>query len=310
MAEMGKDNDAAGTPTGAADIRKAVEGANALDENQDEDADDADDEDSDDSDNNQGDDAGDADDNDGSDDGDDADEDQDDSDKSKPDEKKDPKSRKFTQFAGDGTEEAYLSNLEKGYTNSSAEALRLKGDLDQATGRVDAIMQAAATDPELATKLNAALNGAGAAGGTGEDKNSQGSASDNPFVRNLQADWQEKSETEIAAFIEANPEVATDPTISADVKHWMKVFSNDKFERTGKLMTGGEAMTAAYKHLGLENKLGKQSLADGAKKNLTPTRSRGKAKKSSGQKPTYTADQLAFAQSMGHDEAWLQKNAK
>lgn len=310
MAELGKNNDAAGTPTGVADIRSAVESANAQDESQDEDADDADDSDSDDSDDNQGDDAGDADDNDGSDDGDDADDDQDDSDKSKPGDKKDPKSHKFSQFAGDGTEEAYLSNLEKGYTNSSAEALRLKGDLDQATGRVDAIMRAAATDPELATKLNAALNGASAAGGSSEDANSQGSAAANPFMSNLQAEWQEKSETEISAFIEANPEVATDPTISADVKHWMGVFSNDKLARTGRLMSGGEAMAAAYRHLGLENKLGKQSLADGAKKNLTPTRSRGKAKKSAGQKPSFSADQLAMAQSMGKDEAWLLKNAK
>ena len=236
---------------------------------------------------------------------DDADEDADDD--SKPDDQ--PKDRRFTQFAGDGKDETYISNLEKGYENSSKEAIRLNQELSQATGRVEAIMRAAATDPDLAAKLNAAINGSDA-GGSGTDENSNGSPADNPFVRNLQSEWQEKSEKEIAEFIEANPEVATDPKISADVKHWMNVFSNDAYNRTGRLMSGGEAMALAYKHLGLENKLGKQNLADGAKKVATPTRSRGKAKRSNGSKPTFTPDQIAMAQAMGKDEAWLVKNAK
>lgn len=303
--------------TSVADIRKVVETANTEDENleDDEGDDDAGDDNADDD--NSGDDAGsDADDSSDSDDsdtdeGDDEDEDEDaDADKGKPGEKKDPKSRRFSQFAGDGSDEAYLSNLEKGYQNSSAEAIRLKGDLDTANSRVDAIMRAAQSDPDLAAKLNKAINDSGSgAGGSGSDGNPAGGA-DNPFVRNLQSEWQEKSEKEIETFIEANPEVATDPQIAADVKHWMNVFSTDAYERTGKLMTGGEAMALAYKHLGLENKLGKQNLADGAKKTATPTRSRGKAKKSNSSKPSFTSDQLAFAQAMGKDESWLAKNAK
>ena len=294
-------------------VRQAVEGK-SPDESQGDDAANGDDNDEDaDDDAANGDDAGDDSADDSADDdadGDDADADDDadgEDDDSKPNDQ--PKDRRFTQFAGDGKDETYISNLEKGYENSSKEAIRLNQELSQATGRVEAIMRAAATDPDLAAKLNAAVNGSDA-GGSGDDKNSNGSPADNPFVRNLQSEWQEKSEKEIAAFIEANPEVATDPQISADVKHWMNVFSNDAYNRTGRLMSGGEAMALAYKHLGLDNKLEKQNLADGAKKIAGTTRPRGKAKRSTGSKPTFTPDQIAMAQAMGKDEAWLVANAK
>jgi len=312
MADLSNNSKGEGAPTGEDAIRQAVENSKNSDESNDDDADDdgADDDDSSDDDSS-GDDAAGNDDDGSDDDGDDSDDsDDDDDDDTESGDKKDPKSdRKFSQFKGDGTDKAYISNLEKGYTNSSAEAIRLKDELETATGRVDAIMTAAAKDPELAQKLNAVINGSNS-GGSGDDENSQGKAVDNPFIRNLQSEWQEKSQTEIQEFIDANPEVVTDPEISKDVKHYMKLFSNDHFERTGKLMSGGEAMAKAYKHLGLEDKRGKQDLANGAKKNLTPPRSRGnKAKKSGGQKPTFSADQVAMAKAMGHDEAWLQKNA-
>ena len=291
-------------------IRKTVEGALASDEGDEEDADDEDDDDDDPDKDGSGDDAGKSDDDDPSDDSDDA-EDEEDED-GKPVDKKDPKSgRKYSQFKGDGSDKAYIGNLEEGYKNSSAEAIRLKGELDQSTGKLDSLLRVVANNPELSAALNKAL---------GEDKgsgsNNKSSDDDenfdlsNPFVKNLQTEWQEKSEKEIQDFIDANPEVETDPQIKADVQHYMRLFSTDYHEKTGKLMSGGEAMAKAYKYLGLEDKRGKQELAAGAKKNLTPPRSRGnKAKKSGGQSPQFTADQIAMAKAMGRDEAWLQKNA-
>lgn len=315
----GDNNQEVKTPTGEDDIRKAVETANAEDESlkkdkvNDEDANDDNDDD------NQGDDAG-SDDNAGDDsddsdsdgkDADDEDEDEDDDagdDKDKPGEKKDPETRRFNQFAGDGSTEAYLSNLEKGYENSSKEAIRLNTELGQATGRIDTIMRAVAADPELASKLGAVLKGDSDAGGTGTDENSDADMAQNPFVTDLKAQWTEKSVEEIQTFIEANPEVETDPTVKADVQKWMKIFSDQHYKDTGRLMTGGKAMAAAYKHLGLENKLEKQDLANGAKKLATPARSQGKAKKSNGSKPTFTSEQLEMARNMGKDEDWLAKN--
>lgn len=324
MADASKGNGSGdGVDTSVDGVRKAVEGAAAPDEGQDdEDDDDGNDADDDGTDDDSSDDdaAGDGSDDASDDDADgDDDEEEDEDDAESGDKKKSSKSdRKFSQFTGDGSDKAYISNLEEGYKNSSAEAIRIKGELENATGRLDTFMRVVANNPELATAFNKALGDKGGAGGSGsgsggsdDDGNSQDDGLDNPFIRNLQAEWQEKSEKEIQEFIDANPEVVTDPKISADVKHWMKVFSNDYHERTGKLMSGGDAMAQAFKHLGLEDKREKQNLANGAKKNLTPPRSRGnKAKKSGGQKPAFTADQIAMAKAMGKDEAWLQKNAK
>ena len=306
------DEDKSKTPTGETDIKAAVETANAEDENRkksddtgndDEEIEDDDDDDSNGDDS--GDDSGsdDASNNDDDASGDDSGDD-DKKDKSKSDE--DQADRKFSQFAGDGTDTAYISNLEKGYDNSSKEAIRLNTELGQATNRIDSIMRAVQADPELATKLNAAISGAGGSDG---DSNSGADGVDNPFVKNLQSEWQEKSEAEIAAFIDANPEVVTDPQIKNDVEHFMGVFSNDQFNRTGRLMSGGEAMAAAYKHLDLENKLSKQTLADGAKKTAAPTRQQGSKKKGTSQNKNFTPEQIAMAQAMGKDQAWLEKNA-
>jgi hypothetical protein len=316
MADLSNNSKGEGAATGVDAIRDAVEGSKNPDEsNKDDDTDDDDSDDDSSDDDSSGDDAA-GDDSDDADD--DSDDDADDSDDDGDDDaesgdKKDPKSgRKFSQFAGDGTDKAYISNLEEGYRNSSAEAIRINDELKTANGRVDAVMRAVAGNPELSKALNDAVNGAGGSGdgGSDGDENSQVPGADNPFIRNLQSEWQEKSQAEIQEFIDANPEVVTDPKISADVKHYMKIFSNDHFERTGKLMSGGEAMAKAFKHLDLEDKRGKQDLANGAKKNLTPPRSRGnKAKKSGGQKPKFTDAQVAMAVSMGKDQAWLEKNA-
>ena len=172
-------------------------------------------------------------------------------------------------------------------------------------------MRAVAGNPELSKALNDAINKGGSGTGDGGDDSGDSSAA-NPFVTDMESRWREQSTKEIDEFIEANPEVATDPKIAKDVQHWMGVFSQQHQARTGRLLSGGEAMAQAYRHLGLENKLDKQNLAAGAKKNAAPTRPRGKGgnKKSSGQKPKFTDAQLAMAKSMGKDESWLAKNAK
>lgn len=297
-------------------IRKAVENSKNSDESQDDDADDddaGDDDDSGDDDNSGDDDAGN--DDDGSDDdGDDSDDsDDDDDDDAESDDKKDPKSgRKFSQFAGDGSDKAYISNLEEGYKNSSAEAIRLKGEAETAQGRLDTMLRVVAADPTLSKALNDQLNGKGGSGGSGsgDDKNPAGDTLRDPFLMSAQTEWQEKSEQEIQGIIDANPEIVSDPDLAGKIKHYMKLFSEDYLAQNKKLMSGGDAMLAAMKHLGIEDKRQKQDLAQGAKKNLTPPRSRGnKAKKSGAQKPKFTADQVAMAKAMGKDESWLEKNA-
>lgn len=297
-------------------IRQAVENSKNSDESQDDD--DADDDAGDDDDSNDDDDSGDddgngGDDNDSDDDGDDADDSDDDDDDENPDDKKDPKSdRKYSQFKGDGSDKAYISNLEEGYKNSSAEAIRLKGERDTAQGRLDTMLRVVAADPTLSKALNDQLNGQGGSGsgGSGSDQNQGDDGLRDPFLMSAQTEWQEKSEKEIQEIIDANPEIVSDPDLAGKVKHYMKLFSEDYLAQNKKLMSGGEAMLAAMKHLGVEDKRVKQDLAKGAKKNLTPPRSRGnKAKKGGAQKPKFTADQIAMAKAMGKDESWLEKNA-
>lgn len=316
MADLSKNNQGEGAPTGEDAIRQAVENSRNSDESQEDDDDDSDEDDSDDADDdNSGDDAAGDDSDDSEDDGDDADDsDDEEDDDAESGNKKDPKSdRKFSQFKGDGTDKAYISNLEEGYKNSSAEAIRLKGERDTAQGRLDTMLRVVAADPTLSKALNDQLNGKGQGGsgsGSDDDENSQDDLA-NPFIQNLQAEWQEKSEKEIQEIIDGNPELVTDEALSNEVKKWMSIFSNQyRQDNNGRLMSGGAAMLAAMKHLGVEDKREKQNLANGAKKNLTPPRSRGnKAKKSGGQKPKFTDSQIAMAKSMGKDLAWLEKNA-
>ena len=314
MADLSKSSGDDKTPTGEDAIRQAVESSRGSGESQDDDSsddtgddDDSDDDDSGDDDAGKGDDSTD-------DDSDDADDSEDtDDDDAESDDKKDPKSgRKFSQFKGDGTDKTYISNLEEGYKNSSAEAIRLKGELETTSGRLDSFMRVVAANPDLATAFNKALGddsaGSSNSSGSGDD---QSADLQNPFVANLQAEWQQKSEKEIQEILDGNPELISDKELGDKVSRWMGIFSAEyRKENNGKLMSGGDAMLAAMKHLSIEDRREKQNLANGAKKNLTPPRSRGnKAKKSSGQKPTFTADQLAMAKAMGKDEAWLQKNA-
>lgn len=315
MADLSNNSKGEGAPTGEDAIRDAVENSRNSDESNDDDSDDDDSGDDDNSDDdNSGDDAAGDDDDNSDDDGDDSDDSDDDADDdAESGDKKDPKSgRKFSQFKGDGTDKAYISNLEEGYKNSSAEAIRIKGELETTSGRLDAMLRVVAASPELSKALNDQLNGqgGGSGSGSGNDENSQDDLA-NPFIANLQAEWQEKSEKEIQEIIDGNPELITDEALGKDVKKWMAVFSAEyRKDHGGRLMSGGDAMIAAMKHLGIEDKREKQDLANGAKKNLTPPRSRGnKAKKSGGQKPKFTDSQIAMAKSMGKDEAWLQKNA-
>lgn len=312
------ENDGNTTRTGIADVRAAVESARAAqDESDDSDDEDSEDDSSDsDNDSEDGDDGAEnsADDTEESDDADGDEDGADEEDEDNPDDKKSLSKVKYPQYAGDGKPATYISNLEKAHKESTTEAIGLRTELNTANGRVDAVMRAVASNPELSKALNEAVNkgssGTGDGEGDGDGEKDGAAAVTNPFVKDLEAQWRDNSTKEIDTFIEANPEVASDPKIKADVQYWMGVFSNEHHKRTGRLLSGGEAMTQAYKHLGLENKLDKQTLAAGAKKTAAPTRPRGKAKKTTSQKPSFSADQIAMARAMGKDESWLSKNAK
>lgn len=225
---------------------------------------------------------------------------------------------RFSQFKGDGTEESYRKNLENAYLNSSNEAINLKNERDGFERQVEAIKAAAGKDPEFGEKLLGYLNGGnGSQGGSGGDKSDDSKPtqdSNNPFLKNAETEWNKKSEESVKVFVDANPEVMTDPKINADVKRWMRVFSNDIYENEGRLITAGEAMEMAYRHLGLEDKRSKtQDLVDGMKKNAAPTRpqaAKKKPSKSGGNTKQFSDLTMDIASRMGISKERLAKGSK
>lgn len=295
------------TPTTSTDIRTAVETAGSADESVNDDDDEQEDLDESEAEDSK---AGDKSDKGGEDEEEDdsGKTDEEESDESTEDDKSksDKKSEyRFTQFAGDGKPESYISNLEKAYENSSAEGINLNQKLGEVTRRFEAIKQAVNADPDLAAKLKDAL--------TGETSTATGktdaTATDDPFLVDAKTKWEETSTKEAEAFIAANPEVVSDPKLNAEVKKWMEVFSREEYNNNGKLMTAGEAMAKAYTYLGLEDKRETKKSLSGAKKAVATTRPQG-SRKPAKTGSDFTDSQLNFAANMGVSKEKLDKFGK
>lgn len=215
---------------------------------------------------------------------------------------------RYSQFTGDGKPETYISNLEEAYTKSSSEGVRLNQELQQAKRQVDAIMGAAGRDADLSAKLHAALTGAPAPA-SGSPAQGESDAMKNPFLVNAESEWRQASEKEAQEFMDANPEVVSDPKLNAEVKELMEVFSAREYQKNGRLMTAGEAMTAAYRYLGLEDKRNKNDAVQDTKKAVAPTRPQG-ARKPPKTASGFTDLQLALGEQMGVSKEKLEKFAK
>lgn len=226
---------------------------------------------------------------------------------------------RFSQFKGDGKQESYVKNLENGYDESSKEALRIKQERDAAISnagaferQVNAIKAAAEKDPEFGRKLLGLLEGSAdsakdLSGTSAVDKPADET---NPFLKDAQTKWEQQSEKEAKEFVEANPEVVSDPDLNKQVKRWMKLFSEDIYKEEGRLATSGELMKLAYKHLGLEDKRkSKESLVNGMKKTAAPTRPQKKAV-AKPQAKQFSDKTLSMAQKMGITKERLEKGVK
>lgn len=302
--------------TGASDIQAAVENAKAADETTEDEeldtgAEDSDDDSADDKEDTEDSDEEEKSKKDDKSPDDESDDDEEDSEEDKKKSEKETESteRKFKQFAAD-EDVKYISNLEKGYEASSAEALNLKKDLDSATTRNDAIMQVIARDPKLAESFQKAL--AGGDTEKGESKEESNPTSD-PFLVDAQTKWRETSQKEAQEFIEANPESVNDPKIKAQVQRLVAMFSKDVYDNEGRLLSSGEALEKAYASMGLENKLKtdtKAQVANRAKESAAPTR-RGSSKKKTKKDSSsgFTDAQHEMAEKMGYSSEKLSKFA-
>lgn len=311
---MAKSDDTEETKvTGVQDIQDALEGAlDAEGEDQDEleeDQEDQQDDDDQQDDSEEGDDS-DSDDDDSEDDdsSDDEDDDSDDDD-SKDDDDDDSSERRFTQFKGDGSDKDYIKKLEDGYANSSTEAQRLNTELGTVKRQLDAINRVLSSNPQMAEALQKAMGGDG--GEQGKSSKRTSDPNRDPFLRNSEREWREKSEQEAKEFVDANPEVLSDPKINAQVKSLIQKFSEIELEENDRLMTSGEAMAKAYAYLGLENKLkSKTEVASKAKKAAAPTRPQPSKKKSKPSSKDFTDLTMKFASKMGVSKETLSKHNK
>lgn len=298
------------TPTGANDIRTAVETAGAEDEIVQDDEDQEEQvENSEEEDDKSKDDASDSDDS--EDDENDSDDDEEkDEDKDKDDA---PVERKFKNLAADD-DAGYITNLERAYENSSAEGVRLSNELAATNRRVDAIIAAAQKDPDLAKRLNDVLDGSGVVTSSGKDGQQDGASDDqvspieDPFLVNAKTEWQEKSRQEVEDILAANPELLSDPKLNTQVKHWMEVFSQEELRNNKRLMSGGEAMLAAMRYLGVEDKRKKQDVANKAKSLAAPSKPT-KSRTPKPQKATVSDAALDLASKMGVSRETVEKYA-
>lgn len=222
----------------------------------------------------------------------------DDKDKSKKTDPKKPESKsdfKYKKYADDDPVK-HIQNLEKAYESSSSEAINLTRERDTANRRITAIVQAAAKDPEFAKSLQKVIDSIpdAAKGGDKDDKSSGPAPTDNPFTVDAQTRWREKSQKEVQAILDANPEIATDPELGKQVKEWMDFFADKVYQKEGKLLSGGEAMEMAMRHLGIEDKREKQKTAKAAKSLAAPTRPHGNKKPSKGNGPKKPVSEQAY----------------
>lgn len=229
------------------------------------------------------------------------------------DDKEEPAERKFKNLAAE-TDAEYIDNLENAYGNSSEEAVRLNRQLGTVNRQVEAIIEAAGKDPDLEKKLMKVLGieGGNAGSGNADDTSKGGDTSDSkedPYLVDFKTQKESKNREEIQEILTANPEIDDDPKLRAKVTHWMKIFSDEEFAENKRLMGGGEAMEAAMRHLGIEDKRKKEAVSDGVKKLGAPAR-RTKARVKTPKKATGLSEkQLALAAKMGVSREIVEKHA-
>lgn len=217
--------------------------------------------------------------------------------------------RKFKNLASDDDAE-YIENIEKAYSNSTAEAIRLNTELGSATRRINALMQAVGSDPDLAERLTKAMNGEDASGSDDGTNNDAPSPTADPFAVHAQTEWKQKSAKEVQEIIDANPELVSDPKLSSNVKHWMEVISAEEYKTNKRLMSGGEAMEAAMRFLGIEDKRTKEDVASATKNQAAPTRPNSSKKPKASTKKGVSDAAYKFGELLGVSKESVDKYAQ
>lgn len=205
----------------------------------------------------------------------------DDEDESEEDEDFKPR---FTQFKGKDTGE-YLKKLEDGYFNSSKEAVALAKDNKTLKETVDRMTKLIASNPDLAKELTA---------GTGQPAEPDTTSTD-PAVLWAQAEMKRQFQEEYDDFIEAHPEVETDPKLAEELDETLKLVGRIVWEKEKRQVGMGEALNKAWKLLEREDS--DEDVRIAAKDAASKSKS-SSAKKGGEGKSKFTEAQISVAMEM------------
>lgn len=199
-------------------------------------------------------------------------------------EEEEPFQKRFTQFKGD-TPTEYFKNLEDGYAQSSKEAVRLASENKDLSSQLDRVKQLIASNPELAEKIQQG------------DGQSTPTVAKDPALLFAETQMKETWKRDYDAFIDAHPEVVSDPSLAEALDKKLLIAKRIVEEEEGRLVGMGEGLEMAWKLLGKDTE-DKQEKVRMAAKDIA---SQGKAsggKKSKAAKPKFSEAQISVHMDM------------
>lgn len=207
-----------------------------------------------------------------------------DDDKSETDDDDEPEFKKrFTQFKGDSYEE-YVPELEKAHANLLGEMTRLKQADKDKQGKLDAVMAAAARDPEFAKKLDELM---------GDDAQE---VTVDPALLKARQDMEESMAKEYQEFVDEHPELETDPVLGKQVLEQVTELGH-LARKQGKILSMGKALKKAWA-LVHEDDDTPEKVVTKAKEIATKPKAGGSPKKPV-KKTDFTEEQLSVAKKWG-----------
>lgn len=196
---------------------------------------------------------------------DDSDESEDDESEEEEDESDDKKvkfEKKYSQFKGDTLKE-YTKNLEDGYKNSSAEAVRLSKLTSDQQVQIDKMTKVFADNPELAEKL----------------KDAPAPQTD-PALLHARDSLAKQMQKEYREFVDEYPEVETDEALAKELLEELGTLG-ETYRAKGKVLSMSRGLRMAWVSLGKDLNDDNEKVAMKAKE----TAAQGKSSSATRKKP-------------------------
>lgn len=202
--------------------------------------------------------------------------------------------KRFTQFKGETLEE-YLSQVEDAYLATSKEGERIHLAQKELQGKYDTIVSIIAKDPEMAKKINEA---------TGDNATPP---TVDPALAYARDNMQKQMETDYNAFVDAHPELESDPQLRQEMLDVVTQFGAIAAQK-GEVLSMADGLRKAWAYLGKDDN--EEKVVSKAKEQAGKPKTQSTNKKSAPKTPQFTDDQLAVAKKMGVTPEQLAAAAK